>query len=261
MERFRKLSYFQKLLLIVLAVMVLGFGVLYVTVVRREGYVFEDGLLLRSEENGDTLWSGAAGGRNTVFTVHPDKTVEYRRGDSVYALYAVREDPTAVPKDHELSTSMTGIEVYRGETRIFRGGLLYQYSVKDHISLYHEDGSPEFGQIRVSTQNGSVTLNQEGEVTDHEGPDAYVIVQLVFGPPLSHYGNGSFWLWGTVICILTAVQIVFWEDMFRWNLKRSFRNAEDVEPSDLLITTRSLSWCVMTVLALFVFIFGLRQMV
>ena len=49
-------------------------------------------------------------------------------------------------------------------------------------------------------------------------------------------------------------------DIFRWNLKRSFRNAEGVEPSELLIASRSLSWSAMTLAALFLFIFGLRQM-
>ena len=53
MERFRKLSNFQKLLLIAQAVMVLVFSVLYAVTVRREGFAYEDGLLMRSEENGD----------------------------------------------------------------------------------------------------------------------------------------------------------------------------------------------------------------
>ena len=90
MERFRKLSNFQKFVLIAQAVMVLVFSVLYAVTVRREGFAYEDGLLMRSEENGDILWSGTVGGRNAVFTVHPDGTVDYRVGDSSYGPYEVR---------------------------------------------------------------------------------------------------------------------------------------------------------------------------
>ena len=258
MERFRKLSNFQKLLLIAQAVMVLVFSVLYAVTVRREGFAYEDGLLMRSEENGDILWSGTVGGRNAVFTVHPDRTVEYRVGDSSYGPYEVREDPSAVPKGHALSASMTGIEIYRGETRLFRGGLLHQHDEKGSISLYREDRMPEF-ELQISAP-GAIVVHQEGEITYYKEPGPYAIAQLVYGPPLWHYGNLSFWVGGMIICLMTALAVFFWEDIFRWNLKRSFRNAEGVEPSELLSASRSLSWSAMTLAALFLFIFGLRQM-
>ncbi len=258
MERFRKLSGFQKLLLIAQAVMVLVFGVLYAVTVRREGFPYKDGLLMRSEENGDTVWSGRVGGRNAAFTVHPDKSVEYSWGEKHYGPYSVKEDPTAVPKGHAFSASMTGIEVYRGETRLFRGGLLRQHDEKGSISLYREDGNPEF-ELGISAQE-AVTVLQDGETVDYGEPGLYAITQLVYGPPLWHYGNLSFWVGGMIICLMAALSVFFWEDLFRWNLKRSFRNAEGVEPSELLIASRSLSWSAMTLAALFLFIFGLRQM-
>ena len=103
MERFKQLSGFQKFVLIALALMALVFSVLYFVTIRREGFAYLDGLLMRSEENGDTLWSGAVEGRMAVFTVHPDKTVEYRWGDKHYGPYTVKEDPiehyTADPED------------------------------------------------------------------------------------------------------------------------------------------------------------------
>ena len=63
-----------------------------------------------------------------------------------------------------------------------------------------------------------------------------------------------------VFCLMTALAVFFWEDLFRWNVRRNFRNVEGAEPSDLLIASRSLSWIAMTLAALFLFIFGLRQM-
>lgn len=260
MERFKQLSGFQKFVLITLALMALVFSVLYFVTIRREGFAYLDGLLMRSEENGDTLWSGAVEGRMAVFTVHPDKTVEYRWGDKHYGPYTVKEDPTAVPKNHGMSGSMKGVEVYRGGTRIFRGGLLRQYSEKDYYSLYNEDGSPEIA-ISIGGQDGTVTVDGNGNVIDVGEPSASTIIQLIYGPALWHYGDGMFLLMGLFGSVILALSVFFWEDMFRWNVRRSFRNAEGVEPSDLTLTLRSLSWCISLIAVLLIFLTGLRQMV
>ena len=47
----------------------------------------------------------------------------FQYGSTTYGLYSVKEDPTAVPHDENRAEYMTGVEVYRGEKLLFRGGV------------------------------------------------------------------------------------------------------------------------------------------
>lgn len=51
------------------------------------------------------------------FTVSEDQTVVFRYGDKTYDTYTVKEDPSAVPKNTELSEDLTGIELLCGHIR------------------------------------------------------------------------------------------------------------------------------------------------
>jgi len=48
------------------------------------------------------------------------------------------------------------------------------------------------------------------------------------------------------------------DEIFRWNLSFNIRNADKAEPSDWEIIGRYISWTVLPVLALIVYIMGLR---
>ena len=258
-ERFRELSAYQKFILIALAVMALGFGVLYMITIRREGFAYRDGLLMQSEENGNTLWSGTVEGRMAVFTVHPDKSVEYSWGNQHYGPYTLKEDPTAIPKDHVNSGSMTGIEIHRGGQLLFRGGVLKVYiDNEEYYSLYNEDGTPEYGSFTISSVNGIVT-DEHGSVIDTRAPSVTVIAQMMFGPGLSHYGSGGFWFCGLLLSFITALSVVYADELFRWNMRRTIRNAEGAEPSDWYVLSRGISWTVASIAILVIYIIGLRQ--
>ena len=255
-ERIRNLSGYQKFILIALAVMAVGFGVLYVITIRREGYAYRDGLLMQSQENGNTLWSGVVEGRNAVFTVHPDKTVEYRWGDRTYGLYILKDDPTAVPKDHKLRDSMTGIQLYCEKKLLFRGGIMKVYSENyAYYMPYTEDGKEDF-ELILNIKNGSAA-DANGNTVDTSEPSVSTILQLMYGPSLLHRGNGAFWFWGLLISLITAGSVLYDDKIFRWNMKWTVRNPEDAEPSDWYIVSRHISWTVVGLAALVIYIIGL----
>ena len=52
--------------------------------------------------------------------------------------------------------------------------------------------------------------------------------------------------------------ILFADELFRWNLAFRIRNAEDAEPSELELAGRYITWTVLPLAALAVFVIGLR---
>ena len=117
MDRIRELDSYQKCILCILALLVLGFGALYAVTISRVGYEYRDTILVPTQENGATVYSGEIGGVPASFTVTESKTVTYRYGDKTYGPYTVTEDPTAVPA----GKYGTGVEVRLDGKIIFRG--------------------------------------------------------------------------------------------------------------------------------------------
>ena len=84
MERIRELGNYQKFILILLVLMVLGFGVRYGITTSRVGYEYRDAILVPTEENGATVYSGEINGTPAAFTVTSGKAVTYQYGDKTY---------------------------------------------------------------------------------------------------------------------------------------------------------------------------------
>ena len=122
MDRIKELGRYQKILLLLMAVMILAFTVIYPIVTALSGFLYEDTILVPAEEDGGTVYSGKIRGTAATFTVSADKTVIFQYGNTVYGPYTVKEDPTAIPKDSDLQTQMTGIELRCDGEIVFRGG-------------------------------------------------------------------------------------------------------------------------------------------
>ena len=58
--------------------------------------------------------------------------------------------------------------------------------------------------------------------------------------------------------VITALTVLFADELFRGHLSFRIRNADRAEPSDWEIAGRYLSWTALPLLALVVFILGLR---
>ena len=251
MKRLRELNRYQQAILLLLAAMVLVFTVLYPIISARNGFAYRDALLIPRQEGGNTVYAGRIDGEEARFTVREDGSVEFRYGDAVYGPYTAREDPTAIPEEHELAGSMTGVELRRGEEIVFRGGVLDG----DFDWLYREDGSLESSGIVIDV-NG-VRFDENGKVIDPMEPAPSSILELIAGPALSHRGNWTAWLLGTLFCGITAIDLLFADELFRWRMAFRVQDPEDVEPSDWEIAGRYVGWTVLPAVALFLFVAGL----
>lgn len=244
LDRIKELGRYQKILLLLMAVMILAFTVIYPIVTALSGFLYEDTILVPAEEDGGTVYSGKIRGTAATFTVSADKTVIFQYGNTVYGPYTVKEDPAAIPKDSDLQTQMTGIELRCGGEIVFRGGVV---NSGDWRMLYNEDGS--FDLLR------SITATMSDGTME---PSVSTILDLTDGPALTHKGTWLGWFGGVLICVIAALAMLFADELFRWNASFLVRNAEEAEPSDWEIAGRYITWTVLPVMAAVIFILGLK---
>ena len=254
MKKIKSLNHYQKGVLIFMITMALVFAVVYPMTISQVGFEYKDTILVPSQENVSTLYSGKIQGQQAHFTVSEDKTVVFQHGDKTYGPYTAKEDPTAIPKDEEMAEYMTGVELRQGEDVLFRGGVL---ETGDSYWMYNEDGTLDNFGFSYVTGDG-IERDENGNVIDPVEPSASTILQLMNDPELTHKGEW-FALFGAVfICVLNALSILFADELFRWNLAFQIRNVDHAEPSDWEIAGRYISWTVLTIMALVLFIMGLQ---
>ncbi len=254
MEKIRSLNGYQKGILIFMTAMALIFAMIYPRTISRIGYRYNDAILVPTQENGNTMYSGKIEGKQACFTVSGN-TVIFQHGEKTYGPYTVKEDPTAIPEDNEINRSMTGIEVREGNDILFRGGVI---DMGGFYWLQSEDGTSD-NMISISyvTSDG-IERDENGDPIDRMKPSVSTIYELINTPELTHKGDRVAWFGAVFICILNALSILFADELFRWNLSFQIRNAERAEPSDWEIAGRYIGWTVMVIVALVIFVMGLH---
>ncbi len=254
MKRFKALDKYQKGILLLLAAMILVFSAVYPYVLSRKGFLFRDTILIPSQENGNTIYSGRIHGKDAVFTVFADRTIQFTYGANQYGPYLVREAPDAATKE----PAATGIEILSGDKLLFRGGAMKVDGGKTYW-LIGEDGNLESLNVVVTSGDGTeVTYDGNGNEIDPMAPSMTTIYELHSGPALTHKGVGFAWFVGVFFCGLTAMTILYADELFRWNLSFSIKDADHAEPSEWALESRSLGWILLSILALATFIMGLR---
>lgn len=244
---------FGKLLLLALIVMALVFAVVYPVVAAREGYLYNDQILVPGTENGNTIYSAQVKGEQWRITVTPDKTVTFRCGEKEYGPYTAKIDPTAIPKEDNLANLMTGVEVREGDDIRFRGGI---FDTGSYWIMVNEDGT--YANFTISVGSGGTMRGPNGEIIDPMEPSVATVLKLMNGPKLTHRGHGGFCFLGVFVSVIAAVQILFADELFRWRFIFRARNPEDIEPSDWELTMRPIAWTIMVAMALWVYIKGLQ---
>lgn len=255
MERIKELDRYQKFLLILLLVMAVGFTTAYCVVNSREGLLYRDSIFLPEKENGSTVYVGRLEGEESRFTVTADQTVTFQWGSKVYGPYTVKEDPTAIPKDRDISP-MKGVEIRDGEDIFFRGGIWYNPSTLEIHMLFSEDGDGDINII-VSSSDG-ITTDADGNVIDPMEPSAYTILELLAGPKLEKKAHFEAIFFGILFSVVTVVSILFADELFRFRLSFQVADAYDLEPSDWEVLSRYIAWTVMTGMILVLYIVGLQ---
>ena len=252
-KRWNGLGRYQKGVLLVLAVMATVFTALYAVIAAKTGFAYQDAILVPRQDGENTVYEGKLQGKQTQFTVYPDKSVSFEYGEQDYGRYTAREDASAVPQDENLRDWLTGVELRRGEEVVFRGGAARS---QGDLLLFDESGGLYDITISATTSSGE-TIGAGGQAIDPFAPSASAILTLMEGPTLTHKGNWMLWLVGVFVCVVAAASVLFVDELFRFFLAFRVRDAENAEPSDWEIMGRYLEWTVLPILALWVFVQGL----
>ena len=252
MGRIRSLGRYQKGLLLFMLAMILLFAAVYPTRISNVGFAYRNAILTPRQEGENRVYAGVIGGTEARFTVYPDATVLFQYGSVTYGPYTVREDPTAVPEETDLDVPWRGIELRSGEEICFRGGLWEQDGQR---YLCNEDGS--WYSTAVATMSDGTQMDENGNVIDPMEPTVSTILDLMEGPALTHRGSWTGWFYGVCICAVTAISILFADELFRLRMYFRVRDAYGVEPSDLEIMFRHISWTALSILAMVAFFVGL----
>ena len=185
MERIKCLNYYQKGLLLLMTAMMLVFAVLYPVTISRVGFEYKGTVLVPSQENGNTVYSGKIQGKQANFTVSEDKSVVFQYGKKIYEPYTIKEDATAIPKNEEMAEYMMGVELRQGEDILFRGGVL---DTGNFYCLYSEDGALDNVAISYVGSDG-IERDENGNIIDPVEPSASTILELMNNPELKHKGK------------------------------------------------------------------------
>ena len=254
MERVKGLGRYPKVILLLLTVMLLLFTVLYIVTLTRVGISYKDAILVPSQENGKTEYSGKIHGQKAVFVVTEDKVVEFHYGDKVYGPYTAKRDKTALPDDQVTSSVKEGVELRRGEEIVFRGSVMI---IGGRWLLTNEDGSSVANQVLIEDRDGNLR-DVHGNIVDLMEPSVGTILHLMDGPELTHKGQWQGWLYGLLACSITALMILFADELFYLRVSRWVNNPDSAEPSDWEITRRYVIYTVLSIMSLVIFIMGLR---
>lgn len=238
MEKWKSLGLPQKALLVILALSTLVFSVLYALIGRQTGIQYGDGFLRFSQTEDGKTYSGRAKGQDLVFTVAPDQSVTCRWGDVTHGPYTVIYDDTAVPRGSQLTGVLTGVEVWEGNTRLFRGG----WAGERFSVLVAEDGGPVHDSFHVSAG---------------AAPSVGIILRLSAGPALVSRGAVEFYLVGLFVAAAAVVSVLFADALFRWDLRFRIRDPEGAEPSEWELLGRTIGQIALTIVTIVCFAFSL----
>ena len=258
MEVWEDMSWFRRILLVILAAMVVGFGVATPIVGARKGMAYHDTLFYPREESGVLRYTGRLDREAAVFTVYPDRRVEYRWGEEVYGPYTVAEDPTAAPKD---SYGIPGIEIRRGEEVLFRGG--YVSGLDGGYTLFGEDGQMPSGMFSY-TMNGKSYGHDGRELTPrelHEPSLSRITLLALDTPKLTHRGHLGYYLLITLLALFNIFQICYPGLMFYWSIRWDVKNPYLAEPSDYYVFMEQLEWVFLTIVAAVLYWIALTKII
>lgn len=242
--QWKNLPHAQRIMVCVQAFLILLFLILY-CVIGTQKVIKYDGGYLRCRTDGEkTVYSGEINGQEIIAVVGRD-SVEYRVDNAVYGPYTVVHDPSAVPDKENLpfnttdSRFLTGVEVWEGETLLYRGA--YHNPDLDITSLFY-----------LMDLDGQTVYN--GEI-----PDPYTTLKLFFAPGVTSRGIFGIFLLGALLCVINMVSILYADELFRWSLRFRIVNVEDAEPSEWEIISRWIGWCAISVCVVIMFILGLKR--
>ena len=184
-----------------------------------------------------------------------EKVVSFRCEDKFYGPYTAKEDPTAIPKEYMDSPNAVGVELRNNGNLMFRGVVLT--NEPSGLRLINENGDL-YGWSMIVTMSDGTQVDENGRTVDPWKPSAYTILELMGQPELTNKGEWPLYLLGVFFSVVSALTILFADELFRLSLVFTLRDWDRAEPSEFEIAGRYISWTIFPILILWIYFTGLR---
>lgn len=230
----------QKILLILLLAMAIGFTILMAVVKSQPQVKWADGLLRPSAEGTANLYTGSIHGSDVsvrVYSDGADTVVDFTIGSLRHHTGRVTWPDGMISREY--GGAVPRVDIFLDDLLIFSGGC-----DKESGSLYRKDGSRESGL--------SVIFNTSSYWSSYK-VDAFDVIFFAMGPATVHRGNWAIWGVTLFISLLTAVDIAFPLAFFYFRYSFSVNNPE---PSDFYLSMQKVGWVVGIAVILGLYIWG-----
>ena len=237
----------QKIVLLILAAMIVIFGVLNVASLFRKGVVFEDALLRRTETEESVIYSGRSHGEDIRITVTPfNETlteVDYTIGDRVKDVCTLETGLPEIRTEH--GNTVEGIRITKNGYTLFEGG---------------RDPDQEFGWYDLEGKwDPEMLVSVRATYSGQDHWDSYEtsagsVMAFANGPELVHRGSIGLYILMVVLTLLLMVDVAYPLLLFRLEHCCDVR---DPEPSDFYLAMQKVAWVLYPILLLAGYIYTL----
>ena len=230
----------QKIVLLILAAMIVIFGVLNVASLFRKGVVFEDTLLRRVESEESTVYSGKSHGeeiRITVTRVSDTLTeVVYVIGDRIQDTCTLETGLPEIRTEH--GSTVEGLRITKNGYTLFEGG----HDPDQEYGWYDQNGQWDSAMI-VSVR--AVYSGQDH--WDSYETSAGSVMAFANGPELVHRGSIGLYILMAALTLLLMLDVAYPLVLFQL---QHCCDVRDPEPSDFYLAMQKVAWVLYPVLLL-----------
>ena len=228
---------YQKIVLVILAAMIVVFGVITAVNQSNHGIRFGGGFLRKEETTDADCFIGQVNEEQVTIlrwygNENDTRTITLRVGERIHDTYTVYLGEPMIPLDEIAVTALqvSTVRITNNETAIFEGG----YQESSGLFFTAEGEWPGLNldvKIHVSGadpwENYTMTKGQ--------------LVQLALAPELIDRGDWRLYGIMVLFTLVTMVDVAFPNTLFRW---RHRRWVKDPEPTDDYMSMQHLAWMI-----------------
>ena len=253
MERIKNLDKTQKIILILTIAALVLFTVIYPVFFYHTGIRYHGKMLTLTIEDNKHVYSGKLDGKKIKFTVDGNR-LDMTYGDAQIVPYYVCSTGETPEQASTFVLQSGPLVVFR------RGEVLFRGTVSENLSgrYYYTTNRTTFvpGVLR---QINNTCYDMLNNVVINAEPNIDEIIWLLEMPSIHKNDElAVFWVFGAIICIVNIISIIFVEELFRLRYVFSVADPYAVEPSELTLIMRPISWGLTLVIALLFFFTGLK---
>ena len=247
-EKWRIMALFRRGCLVIQAVLLFLFTILYFNAGRQQGIVSRDRFFSRSIQDDAMVYTGRQDGRKTIYKVWETDagyTVECQVEGQSFGPYQVDRVSADGMSLGDWGYMDGGIEIWAEGELLFRGA--YRRTTGNSI-LLDEKGEfyYDWGKAFDRPATGSI-----------EPSNALTLFSFTVGAELTHRGYWPCYGMGLLIAALNMVTLLFPDELFRWRMSLRISRWEDAEPSAWERFGRHVGWILLLFASLFCFLVGL----